>query len=96
MATPDIEESLITFTRSKKTATWKSSEFIPLLKLAENAGLKPDYGCRSGACGTCETKLLKGSCAFLGDRSESAPEGDYGGILICSSVPASKEIELDL
>ena len=51
MATGDIEEATITFTKSKKTVTWTSKKFIPLLKLAEEAGLKPDYGCRSGACG---------------------------------------------
>ena len=93
---PDIEECHVTFKKAAKTVTWTSASNIPLLKLAENHGLKPDFGCRSGACGTCETKLLKGTCAFLGDKDEEAPEGDYGGVLICSSVPSSGEVVLDL
>lgn len=85
----DIEEATITFCKSQRTAKWLAKDAQSLLQFAEAQGLKPDYGCRSGACGTCETKLLKGQV--------DGPEGDRDGtILICSSVPASSEIELDL
>ena len=85
----DIEEAQVTFCKSKIQATWLAKDQLSILQLAEKSGLSPDYGCRSGACGTCERKLLKGEV--------DGPEGDYpGGILICSSRPASKEIEIDL
>lgn len=85
----DIEEACITFVKSKKCATWKASDSQTILEFAEAQGLKPNFGCRSAICGTCETKLLKGEV--------DGPEGDRDGtVFICQSVPASKEIELDL
>lgn len=97
MPVPDIEEATIIFKKSNKTAKWTSKPGVSLLKLAENAGLKPDFGCRSGMCGTCETKLLKGTTRFIHDTTEDGPEGwTDGTVLICSSVPGSKEVELDL
>ena len=85
----DIEESTVTFTKSNVTATWMKSEKLSILQLAEKAGLKPLYGCRSAMCGTCEVKLLKGHVR--------GPEGDYPqGIFICQSKPASAEIEIEL
>ena len=96
MAVPDIEEATVVFAKSQKTVKWISSSGISILKLAENSGLKPDFGCRSGICGTCATKLLKGSCRFIHDTSQEAPDDWHGAILICSSVPGSKDVELDL
>ena len=85
----DIEEALVTFTKSKVTAKWLASDKLSILQLAEKAGLKPLYGCRSAMCGTCEVKILKGQV--------HGPEGDYPqGIFICQSKPATAEIEIEL
>ena len=85
----DIEEAHVTFTKSKVTAIWTAEEDLSILQLAEKAGLKPLFGCRSAICGTCEVKLLKGQV--------DGPEGDYPkGIFICHSYPASREIEIEL
>lgn len=85
----DIEEATVIFAKSKRTAKWRAKDQQTLLQFAEAQGLKPDYGCRSGICCTCETKLLKGEV--------DGPEGDKDGtILICSSTPASLEVELEL
>jgi ferredoxin len=85
----DIEEANVTFCKSNVKAKWYAKDRQTLLQFAESQGLKPDYGCRSGACGTCETKLVKGDV--------DGPEGDADGtILICSSTPMSSDIELDL
>lgn len=65
----DIEEALVTFTKSKVTAKWLAEEDLSILQLAEKNGLKPAFGCRSAICGTCEVKLLKGQVY--------GPEGDY-------------------
>ena len=56
----DIEETghaTITFTKSATTATWTETENLTILELAEKAGLKPQYGCRSAMCGSCEVKI---------------------------------------
>ena len=84
----DIEEATIVFRKSKKTVKWLAKDRLTLLQLAEKSGLSPDYGCRSGACGTCEVKLLKGEV-------DGILEGD-DGVLICSSTPATAEVELEL
>jgi uncharacterized protein len=85
---PDIEEATVTFKKSNLTVKWLAKDRLTLLQLAEKSGLKPDYGCRSGACGTCETKLLRGTI-------EGCMETDTT-LLICCSEPASVEVELEL
>jgi len=84
----DIEEATVVFRKSDMTVKWRAKDRMTLLQLAEKSGLKPDYGCRSGACGTCEVKLVKGEI-------DGCLEGD-DGVLICCSVPASVEVELEL
>ena len=84
----DIEEATVTFKKSKLKVQWLAKDRLSLLELAEKSGLKPDFGCRSGMCGTCETKLLRGTIV-------GCLEGD-DGVLICCSQPASLEIELEL
>lgn len=84
----DIEEAKVTFKKSNVEVKWRASDRLSLLQLAEKAGLKPDFGCRSGACGTCETKLLKGTIEGCMETDDT--------VLICCSQPASVEIELDL
>ncbi|KAF2173139.1 hypothetical protein M409DRAFT_17086 [Zasmidium cellare ATCC 36951] len=80
--TPDIEDALVTFTLSRKTVRWHATSNLSILELAEQAGLKPDYGCRSAMCGTCEVY---------------GPEGDGPqGIFICRSKPATREVEIEL
>ena len=56
----DIEEAQVTFTKSKVTTTWLAKDKLTILQLAEKEGLTPIFGCRSGICGTCEKKILKG------------------------------------
>lgn len=87
----DIEEAQVCFTKSNVTATWSGTDEpqLSILQLAEKAGLKPKFGCRSAMCGSCEVKLVKGQVY--------GPEGDYPqGIFICHSYPATKEIEIEL
>ena len=107
MTIPDLESTPIPssctvhFTKSSVTATWHAKDSLSLLQFAEKQGLKPDYGCRSGMCGTCETKLVKGETeGGVGDSDgKIALDGDgqerETWILICCSVPTSKEIWLE-
>lgn len=87
--TTDIEEALVTFSKSKVTAKWTAEDDLTILELAEKAGLKPLYGCRSAMCGSCEVKITKGQVY--------GPEGDYPqGILICQSKPASRDVHIEV
>jgi len=57
-----------------------------LLELAEASGLAPTYGCRSGICGSCITRILSGSVDYL---EEPVAFREDGQVLICCSVPHS-------
>ncbi len=57
-----------------------------LLDMALNRGLNAAYGCRSGVCGTCVCKLLKGKVHYA--QSPAVPiRKDM--VLLCSAKPAS-------
>jgi ferredoxin-NADP reductase/phenylpropionate dioxygenase-like ring-hydroxylating dioxygenase large terminal subunit len=73
----------VKFARSEIEATW-SREDGTLLELAEEVGLAPAFGCRSGICGTCKTQILRGAVDYLDEPLADREEGE---ILICCSVP---------
>ena len=105
MPIPDLEETTVphsckvNFTKSNVTATWQAKDSLSLLQFAEKQGLKPDYGCRSGMCGTCETRLVKGETEGGVGDSDGKVSLDGSGtetwILICCSVPKTEEIWLE-
>ncbi|MFK3793788.1 pyridoxamine 5'-phosphate oxidase family protein [Pseudomonas piscis] len=69
-----------------------------LLQLAERAGLHPEFSCRGGSCGTCQTRLLSGQVNYPQPPAQ-LPEA--GQVLICCAVPAvvdnsSSPLVLDL
>jgi ferredoxin len=65
-----------------------------LLEFAEAIGVAPKFGCRSGICGTCTTRILSGAVDYIEDPV--APRGP-GEILLCCSVPRSGvDVVLDL
>ncbi|NBC32377.1 MAG: 2Fe-2S iron-sulfur cluster binding domain-containing protein [Alphaproteobacteria bacterium] len=82
------------FRRSGITATWQPGSGT-LLELAEAAGLSPDFGCRSGICQTCSSRLIEGTVAYVQEPESRPPEGE---VLICSAVPAASAdtIALDI
>ncbi|TKA75059.1 hypothetical protein B0A55_05987 [Friedmanniomyces simplex] len=58
----DIEEAQVTFTKSNIKTVWTAKENLSILQLAEKAGLKPDFGCRSvtgGASGLGELTTIR-------------------------------------
>lgn len=56
------------------------------MKFAEAHGLNPEYGCRSGQCGACKVKLLKGKTTYQQAIEVSLNKGE---ILLCCAVPAA-------
>lgn len=75
----------ILFTHSNVKTTW-SSVSNNLLDLAENSGLKPNFGCRYGMCDACEVKLKEGSVTY----NSSIPKGkNEDTVLLCCAIPTS-------
>ena len=63
-------------------------ELIPdmsLLEFAETVGVSISYGCRQGQCGTCATRLLRGSVTMEAEGGLSAEQKRDGFILPCVS-----------
>lgn len=80
--TIDVE---VRFERSGRTLTWDGRD-ASLLDFAERHGVEVESGCRSGSCGSCETRVLDGSV-----RYEHAPDHDVsaGHCLLCVGRPSS-------
>ena len=75
----------VKFHRSGRTLTWDGHD-ANLLDFAERHGIAVESGCRSGSCGSCETKLLSGTVRY-------ADKPDYeiaaGHCLLCVGTPES-------
>ncbi|MGH7044892.1 MAG: SRPBCC family protein [Stellaceae bacterium] len=74
----------VRFARSALSAEW-SREQGSLLEFAEASGLAPVFGCRSGICGTCATRITSGTVDYL--EEPLAPRAE-GQVLLCCAVPA--------
>ncbi|MEB0047072.1 MULTISPECIES: pyridoxamine 5'-phosphate oxidase family protein [unclassified Pseudomonas] len=84
----------VVFQRSAKQANWQPQSGS-LLTFAQSCGLRPDFSCRGGSCGTCKTRLISGQVSY------PQPPGDMpedGQVLICCAVPAqgAQPLVLDL
>ncbi len=75
----------VQFARSGVTVHWEP-ECDTILELAEKHGLSPDFSCRSGICGTCESTVVSGEVHYV---EEPTAEPDDGNALICCSRPAT-------
>ncbi len=81
----------VQFSRSARTLVWDDQD-ANLLDFAERHGIAVDSGCRSGSCGSCETKLVSGTIQY-----DSKPDHDIGQgyCLLCIGKPQSALV-LDL
>lgn len=75
----------VKFHRSGRTLTWDGRD-ASLLDFAERHGIAVESGCRSGGCGSCETRVVEGSVAY-----EHTPDHDVapGHCLLCVGRPSS-------
>ncbi|HNY46449.1 MAG TPA: iron-sulfur cluster-binding domain-containing protein, partial [Casimicrobium sp.] len=78
-------EADIRFARTGRTITWDGSD-ASLLEFAERNGIPVESGCRSGSCGSCETKLVSGEVRYSHPPDfEVSP----GSCLMCVAKPVS-------
>ena len=84
---PVAKDAIITFTESQFEQAWSAGDGN-LLDFVEAHGLNPDYGCRSGKCGTCKQTLISGKVHYLQPVDLQLKTDE---ILLCCSVPAAEE-----
>lgn len=77
----------VAFMASAKEARWTPASGT-LLDLAEARGLSPEFSCRAGTCGTCKTRLLRGSVTHIRQPGVSLADDE---VLLCSAVPAEQQ-----
>jgi uncharacterized protein len=75
----------VRFTRSGRTLVWDGQD-ANLLDFAERHGVSVESGCRSGSCGTCETRRVSGAVYYA-----NVPDHDVapGRCLLCVGKPIS-------
>lgn len=75
----------VQFKRSGRTLGWDGRD-ANLLDFAERHGVSVDSGCRSGSCGSCETRQLSGTVDYA-----QPPDHDVapGHCLLCVARPQS-------
>ena len=80
-----VAELEVRFQRSGRTLAWDGRE-PSLLDFAERHGIAVESGCRSGSCGSCETRLVGGTV-----RYDQPPGYDVapGHCLLCVGRPTS-------
>ncbi len=78
----------------KKEITALSTE--PLLWAVEKAGIKAPSHCRSGECGWCHSRLIKGDVFVRADNDgRRAADRKFGWIHPCSTYPLS-DVEMEI
>ncbi|MGE8098884.1 pyridoxamine 5'-phosphate oxidase family protein [Pseudomonas fluorescens] len=82
----------VMFQRSAVDARWQPGSGS-LLELAESRGLRPEFSCRGGSCGTCKTRLIDGQVTYPQPPAELPGAGE---VLICCAVPAEGQQPLVL
>ncbi|HSD60916.1 MAG TPA: FAD-binding oxidoreductase [Burkholderiales bacterium] len=60
---------------------------LPLLDLAEAYDVDMDYGCRTGGCGDCKARLLKGEVRMTNEEGLESQDRAAGYILTCVARP---------
>jgi ferredoxin-NADP reductase len=75
----------VRFSRAGRTLTWDGQD-ANLLDFAERHGLAVDSGCRTGSCGTCQTRLLSGVVTYADKPDHDIPKGQC---LLCVGKPQS-------
>ncbi|MFD2842147.1 2Fe-2S iron-sulfur cluster-binding protein [Paracoccus cavernae] len=89
---PDAGEGTqIVLGRSGRSIPW-NDKAESLLSLLEDAGLKPEFSCRAGVCGTCVQGLVSGEVDYF---EEPLDEPEAGQVLLCCCRPKTSVV-LDL
>ncbi len=85
--------SSVRFRRTGKTVPVEAPQ--TLLDAAEAAGVKLDYSCRNGTCGTCRIKLVSGTVTM--GHTDALLRSDVADrmVLACQARPTSPQVVVD-
>ncbi len=91
VSAPSATTFVIRLGRSGRTLQWTGQD-ANLLDFAERHSVAVESGCRSGSCGSCETRVVSGVVTY-----RHQPDADIapGHCLMCVAVPQSA-LELEL
>ena len=86
-----VSSAAVLFSRTGAQTEWQADAGDSLLTIAESLGVEISNSCRSGMCHACVCRVIRGAVTHTVEV-EGVPAG---WALLCSSVPASAELELD-
>ncbi|HBK92308.1 MAG TPA: hypothetical protein DDZ68_11610 [Parvularcula sp.] len=89
---PEAVSGSVFFARSGKTALLPPGKTV--LEAAEDIGVFIESACRSGTCGSCKVKLLKGSVTMEVEDALEPGDKQKGVILACQAKSAGA-VEVD-
>jgi len=90
---PPLTEARVTFRRSGRSVQLTPPQ--TLVDAAEAGEVKLDYSCRSGTCGTCRVRLLKGTVTMARRDALLAADEAEGMVLACQARPTSPDVLVD-
>jgi len=73
--------------------SWTSDDGS-LLSFSEAHGFEPEFGCRSGKCGSCKASLVKGSVVHDNNADLASINSERGELLLCCSRPSSDDVTI--
>lgn len=82
----------ITFSQSNQVIQWNGVESI--LDGAESCGVDIENACRSGTCGSCKVRVLRGQVKMEMDDALDEDEKAKGFILACRAM-ATTDVEIE-
>ncbi|AQS51668.1 oxidoreductase [Paenalcaligenes hominis] len=82
-ATVSTDSNTLTFLPDGRQAQWQD-DYESLLVAAEEAGLQPNFNCRSGICNSCMCTLVEGEVEYFEEPLDEVP---VGKVLICCAKP---------
>lgn len=89
----DAAGGRVRFVTAGNSVAAEADATTPLLRVAEDAGLNPEHGCRMGICHTCDVPLVAGRVRDL--RTSEVIDEPGRAVQICISGAAG-DCEIDL
>ncbi len=81
------DNAVVQFAQSQVEQGW-SKEDGNLLEFAENHGIEPIFGCRTGQCGACAVKITEGKVSHSANATALHATDE---VLLCCAKPARSE-----